>query len=256
MRVIISGYGKMGQLIEKHAVENGQSVAAVIDPRLSGSSKTGAPVYHTLAELPAAERGVVIDFTRPAAALENIAAAAERGLAIVVGTTGWYDKLAEARALVERHKTALLYAPNFALGVNLFYKIVEFAAALIDRFDDYDAGGFEAHHNKKADSPSGTAKIIAERMLKVMTRKTKAVYDKLDRPPAADELHFASMRIGNIAGTHSVFFDSAADTIEITHTSRSREGLVSGALAAALWLDGRVAAGTSGVFTLEDVLSC
>jgi 4-hydroxy-tetrahydrodipicolinate reductase len=144
--------------------------------------------------------------------------------------------------------------------VNLFYRIAAFAAKLADPFPEYDVGGFEVHHNKKADSPSGTAKTLAETLLAAMTRKTKAVYEMLDRPPRPEELHYASLRVGAMPGVHTLCFDSPADTIEITHTARNREGLASGALRAAQWLlncpgPGKPAGeARRGIFTMDDVL--
>jgi 4-hydroxy-tetrahydrodipicolinate reductase len=136
--------------------------------------------------------------------------------------------------------------------VRLFLKIAEFAAKIAAPYDtEYDIAGYESHHNKKADSPSGTAKTLVERVLAAQTRKTRAVYDKLDRPPAGDELHFASLRTGNDPGTHTLIFDSDADTIEITHRARNRDGLAVGAVRAAEWL---AAAPRHGVFTLDDML--
>jgi 4-hydroxy-tetrahydrodipicolinate reductase len=258
MNLIISGYGKMGSLIEQRAYEDGSTIVAVCAPEASGVSKCGAPVFKRAEEIPQTlfDRAVFIDFTHPSAVFGNIKTALQRKAAVIVGTTGWYERLDEVKNIVNDNGAALLYSANFSLGVNLFYKIAGYAAALIDRFDEYDAGGFEAHHNRKADSPSGTAKIIGEIILKNMRRKNKVVYDKLDRPPEKDELHFASVRAGYTPGTHTVYFDSSADTIEITHTARNREGLVSGTIAAARWLDENYARGRRGVFTLEDVLEC
>ena len=128
---------------------------------------------------------------------------------------------------------------------------IEEAARLLDPYAEYDAGGWEAHHNRKADSPSGTAKAIVERVLSSMTRKTQAVYETLEnRPPEPHELHYPSLRLGSVPGTHTVFFDSNADTIELTHTARSREGFATGAVVAAEWLMGK-----RGIFTMDDVLS-
>jgi 4-hydroxy-tetrahydrodipicolinate reductase len=146
------------------------------------------------------------------------------------------------------------------LGVNLFYRIAAFAAKLADPFPEYDVGGWEFHHNKKIDSPSGTAKILVEKILAVMTRKKKAVFETLNRPPEPEELHFPSLRLGSIPGVHAVAFDSPADTIEITHTGRNRDGLALGAIRAAEWLVRCVGPGKSaggpraGVFTVDDVM--
>lgn len=254
MNIIISGFGKMGRLIEERARLRGWAVTAIIDPQAAQGASNSA-VCKDFNALPSNASGVVIDFTSPESAFSNISSAVERGLPIVVGTTGWYEHLSEAVKIIKKQNGAMLYAPNFSLGVNLFYKIIAEATSLMDRFDAYDAGGFEAHHNKKADSPSGTAKNIAKIILKNSSRKKHAVYDKLDRPPFADELHIASLRVGSVPGTHSVIFDSEADSIEIRHTARSREGLVSGALFAAEWLNKRFSAGSRGIFTFEDALA-
>jgi 4-hydroxy-tetrahydrodipicolinate reductase len=256
MRIIISGYGKMGSLIEERAYEKGCAVSAVVDPRFSGASKHGAPFFRRLDEVPRTllDGAALIDFTQPGAVFDTICAAADLGLPLVVGTTGWYHRLDEVTERVKAARAALLYAANFSLGVSLFYKIAEYAAALIDRFDEYDAACFEAHHRHKADSPSGTARTLAERLIPVLSRKERAVYDKLDRPPEAGELHVASLRVGEVPGTHAVWFDSLSDTIELTHRARGREALAAGAFTAAVWLFERAAEGKSGVFTLEDVL--
>jgi 4-hydroxy-tetrahydrodipicolinate reductase len=251
-------------------VEQGHRLAAVVDPFVTATpvtataaaaatTVTARAAVNIVPSLDAFFKGgaardidVAIEFTRPDTAPENIAFLVKRRIPVVVGTTGWYEKLPEITAAVTEAGAALLYAPNFSLGVNLFYRIAAFAARLADAFPEYDVGGVETHHNKKADSPSGTARALAEQVLANMTRKTTAVYDKLDRPPEADELHFASLRVGSAPGIHSLIFDSPADTIEITHTARGRDGLVSGAIAAAEWL---TAAPKSGVFTMEDVLN-
>jgi 4-hydroxy-tetrahydrodipicolinate reductase len=195
---------------------------------------------------------VVIEFTRPDAAPDNLLFLAKEKIPTVTGSTGWHDRLPEVSRAVTDSGACLLWSSNFSLGVNIFFRLAAHAAALFDPFAEYDAGGFESHHNKKADSPSGTAKTLVESVLANMTRKKKAVYEMLERPPAADELHYASVRVGSVPGTHSLFFDSAADTIEITHTARSREGFASGAILAAMWL---CAEKRSGVFTMDDALA-
>jgi 4-hydroxy-tetrahydrodipicolinate reductase len=254
MKIIIAGYGKMGMLIEAAALRRGDVIAALIDPVIEASVH-GDPVYKNIDGIASVDKdAVVIDFTHPAVVMDNIKCYAERKLPAVIGTTGWYEKLDMVKKIIANNDTALLYASNFSLGVSLFYKIAEYAAALIDAFPDYDVGGCEVHHNQKADSPSGTAKTLVEKMLAVMSRKKTAVYETLDRAPRPDELHFASIRAGSIPGTHTVLFDSAADTIEIRHCARNREGFAAGALAAAHWLaDGGPQ--RRGVFTLEDMLN-
>ena len=255
MKLALIGYGRMGRLLERTALERGHAVSAVVDPFAGdGKPPSGAALCKSIAaagDLGGAD--AAIEFTRPDTALDNIRALAELGVPVVVGTTGWLDRLEEARALIRAADSALFWAANFSLGVNIFYRIAAFAAKLIDPFDEYDVGGWEMHHNKKLDSPSGTAKILVEKTLAEMTRKKRAVWDKLDRPPAPDEIHFPSLRTGALPGVHALCFDSPADTIEITHTARNREGLASGALRAAEWLL-KPGKRRKGVFTMDDML--
>jgi 4-hydroxy-tetrahydrodipicolinate reductase len=254
MNIIIVGYGKMGRLLEKAALDRGHHIAAVIDPyAASAETRSGAPLLPLLPE-GAALKGadVAIEFTRPDTTVENITALARRKLPVVTGTTGWYERLPEVGRVISGAGTSLLWSSNFSLGVNLFYRIAAYAAGLIDPFPEYDVGGLEAHHNKKADSPSGTAKTLVEQVLARMTRKTQVRWDTLDRLPEPGEIHFPSLRIGSAPGTHSLFFDSPADTIEITHTARNREGFAFGAIQAARWL---LSGARQGVFTMDDVFA-
>jgi len=253
MKVAIVGYGKMGRMVEWVAMEQGCLVTAVVDPAREDAPLSGARLFRDMAgagDLCGAE--VAIEFTRPETALANVRALAEKGIPAVVGTTGWADGLDEARRAVEGAGTALFWASNFSLGVNLFYRIAWFAAELADAFPEYDVGGFESHHNKKLDSPSGTAKTLVEGVLARMSRKDTAVWETLNRRPGPGELHFPSLRVGSVPGQHSLFLDSPADTIEITHTARNREGFASGAVRAARWLLGT--GGRKGFFTMDDML--
>ncbi|GHU81485.1 4-hydroxy-tetrahydrodipicolinate reductase [Spirochaetia bacterium] len=262
MNIALIGYGKMGRILERTALERGHQVAAVVDPFLTGTPPvSGAPLHAGIAGLDALTGAdVAVEFTRPDTAVENIRALIERGIPTVTGTTGWYDHLKEIEELARAKEGSLCWSSNYSLGVNLFFRIAAFAAKLADPFPEYDVGGWEFHHNKKMDSPSGTAKILVEKALGVMTRKKKAVWEKLDRAPAPEELHFPSLRLGSMPGVHALCFDSPADTIEITHTGRSRDGLALGAIRAAEWLvhcpgPGKPAAlPRQGVFTMDDVL--
>ena len=262
MKIALVGYGKMGQLIEKRLLEKKHEVLLIVDPFYKETDKTASEntvVYTSLENALNGKSGsslkdvdAAIEFTVPDTAPENILFLAKEKIPVVVGTTGWYSRLDEISQAVKKAGSSLLWASNFSLGVNIFYRIAANAAKLIDPFEEYDVGGFEIHHNKKADSPSGTAKTLVETVLAHMTRKRKAVYEKLEKAPGADELHYASLRLGSVPGTHSLTFDSAADSIEITHTARSREGFAAGAVLAAEWLKGKK---QSGIFTMDDVLS-
>jgi 4-hydroxy-tetrahydrodipicolinate reductase len=253
MNIAIIGYGKMGVQIEETAAMRGHQVVAVIDPFTNEiSSIYGAPIdktFETAKNLGQAD--VAIDFTHPNTAVENIKQLICRHIPSVIGTTGWYERLDEVRQIVEEGGSSLLYAPNFSIGVNLFYRIVSYTAKLVDSFPEYDIAGYEIHHNKKAESPSGTSKTLAERVLAETKRKKTPVWDILNRPPAPEEFHFPSLRVGSVTGTHTLIFDSPADTIEITHNARNRTGFAQGAVLSAEWLlDGE----KKGVFTIDDVL--
>ncbi|MDR2186088.1 MAG: 4-hydroxy-tetrahydrodipicolinate reductase [Treponema sp.] len=262
MNIALIGFGRMGKMIEAAARERGHRIAAVVDPYGPDGAAPGTALYKTIEEAePLGGADLAVEFTRPETAAENIKALAKRGIPAVTGTTGWYGRLEEVKQAVEASGSSLLWSSNFSLGVHFFYRIAAFAAALADAVPEYDAGGWEAHHNKKADSPSGTARILAEKVLARMKRKTRAVFETLNRPPAAEEFHYPSLRIGSAPGIHTLIFDSPADTIEITHTARNREGFALGAVRAAEWLvscsgPGKPAgARRRGIFTMDDVLA-
>jgi 4-hydroxy-tetrahydrodipicolinate reductase len=258
VKIALVGYGKMGRLLEERLLDKKHEVLVVVDPIAAGTLPSGAAVYPSLEKALNGVSGksikdadAVIEFTHPASAVENLLLLAGEQIPVVTGTTGWYDKLPEIEKVVNDAGSSLVWSSNFSLGVNLFFRIAAHAATLFDPFAEYDVGGFESHHNKKADSPSGTAKTLVEKTLAKMTRKKKAVYQMLERKAEGDELHYASLRLGSVTGTHSLYFDSPADTIEITHTARNREGFAAGAVLAAQWLAGQK---RTGVFTVEDVL--
>lgn len=257
MKIAIIGYGKMGKMVEQAAIAQGHTITAIVDPLVKEAKlpAAGAKLYCKITDagnLDGAE--AAIEFTQPGIALANIRALAEKKIPSVIGTTGWHDKLGEARQAVESAGASLIWASNFSLGVNIFYRIAWYAAQLADSFPEYDVGGFEAHHNKKLDSPSGTAKTLVEGVLARIGRKDKAVWETLDRRPEPNELHFPSLRLGSVPGTHSLMFDSPADSIELTHTARSREGFASGAVRAASWLINGEAGIRKGFFSIDDML--
>ncbi|AEC02005.1 4-hydroxy-tetrahydrodipicolinate reductase [Parasphaerochaeta coccoides] len=246
MRIGIVGYGRMGHLIESLARQKGWKVVAIIDPVMDSPSVTA----RTLSASAMKECDVVVDFSSPESAVDNILFYAREDIPAVIGTTGWHERLDEVRAQVDENRAAIIYSGNFSIGVHLFVSIVRHAARLIDGFDDYDALVSELHHAGKADSPSGTALMIATAIMDNVKRKKHVETGRLDRMRAADELHVVSGRVGSVPGTHTVIFDSPADTLELTHRARSREGFAYGALAAAQW----IADGRKGFFTLDDMM--
>ena len=253
MNIGLIGYGKMGKMVEAAALAKGHSISLVVDPLAAcEKASSGTALLKALPDKNGiAGTDICIEFTGPASAPDNIKAVAALGKPVVSGSTGWHGNLPDVTEAVKKADASLLWSSNFSLGVNLFYRIIAHAAIMADPFEEYDLGGLEIHHNKKADSPSGTAKVLMERVLPVMKRKTKVLWDTPEGALNKDTVHFASIRYGSVPGTHSLFFDSPADTIEITHTARSREGFASGALQAAIWLASKK---QSGVFTFEDML--
>ena len=193
---------------------------------------------------------VCIDFSTPKCVVSHIEAVAGCGTNIVVGTTGWYGKLSKVKKIVEKGKIGLLYAPNFSLGMNLFFQILTTAAHRFSSFDMYDVAIHEMHHNAKTDSPSGTALALGEIIIRQLRSKREIVTETSHKQMKPSQLHVTSTRVGNVAGTHRVLFDSAADSIDLIHTAKDRSGFALGALVAAEWLKGK-----KGVYTMKDVLT-
>lgn len=239
MKLAIIGYGKMGQIIRTIADARGHETV-VIDPHYS-EAYARQPDSSSLEGCDCA-----IHFTTPEAFRPTVESTIAAGCNLVVGTTGWYDQLGEIKKTVESSGSGFMYSPNFSIGVNAFFSIVKNAAELINAFDEYDIAATEYHHRHKEDSPSGTAKAITDILLQNIDRKEKAVFDRLDRAPRPEELHVASIRCGSIPGTHTVSFDSEADTITLQHTARNRNGFALGAVRAAEWMAGR-----SGFYSME-----
>jgi len=243
MNISLIGYGNMGHEIEKAAKAKGINVKSIVD--ISDKNAT----HKEINDESMRNVDVCIDFTNPNAVIENIKQISKFKKNIVVGTTGWYEKTDEAKRIVKKNNIGLIYASNFSIGVNVFFKLIENAAKIIDRINAYDVYGYELHHSKKADSPSGTAKSIGEILIRNIKRKNRLLFDKIDRKIEPNELHFASVRAGSIPGTHVVGFDSSADTIELKHTARNREGFALGAVMAAQWINGR-----KGFYSIGDMV--
>ncbi len=228
IKIALIGYGQMGKILERLAPDNGCEVVAIVDPFHPGCASE-----ITNGTLKGAS--VCIEFTQPDAALKNIEAIAACGRSMVIGTTGWNV----GDVAIDADKLGMVHGSNFSIGMNAMYLIVEEAAKIMNALPEYDPYGYELHHKLKKDSPSGTAKVLADILLKNIDRKKRSQFEMLDRKVEADELHFSSTRAGSIPGEHVIGFDSAADSIQIVHTARNREGLALGALKAAKWIDGR-----------------
>jgi 4-hydroxy-tetrahydrodipicolinate reductase len=222
LKVLLVGYGKMGRLIEQLAGEQGVQVVG----HISGSQPEWVPADITA--------DVAIDFSTAAALAENFPRYLERGLPVVIGTTGWSEQAAAHRAAAQGAGLGVVAAANFSIGVNLFELMVAEAARLLQAHPQYGAWIHESHHAAKRDAPSGTALMLRDAM-------TAAGY--------RHAIDLSSTRAGMIPGTHTIGFDAASDTIELTHRARDRRGFASGALLAARWLHGR-----RGWFSMADVL--
>lgn len=244
MKIAITGYGKMGQITEELAKEKGHDVVSTIDP-LVPSAK-----FKELNKENLCGADVSIDFTVPAIVLENIDSYVKYGINAVIGTTGWYEYLEEVKEKVEKSKIGLIWSGNFSIGVNLFFRIIKESCNLMKKFTFYDVMGYEIHHNRKKDSPSGTMNMIGDILLESLKNKKKIVTEKLDRKISEEEIHLASIRGGSVPGTHVVAFDSEVDTIELKHTARSRKGLAAGAIKAAEWVNGK-----KGFYSIEDMMN-
>ncbi len=219
MRILLVGYGKMGQLVEQLAVGQGMEIASRIDV---GTGDWSSPA------------DVAIDFSAAGALKENFPRYIEKKVPAVIGTTGWAELMPAFRQQAEKAGLGVVAAANFSIGVNLFEMLVAEAARLMRQHPQYGAWIHEAHHSTKRDAPSGTALLLRDAM-------TEAGYD---RP-----IDISATRAGAIPGIHTVGFDGPSDTIELTHTARDRRGFASGALLAAQWIQGR-----RGWFSMMDVL--
>jgi 4-hydroxy-tetrahydrodipicolinate reductase len=218
MRLLIVGYGKMGHMVEQIAGEQGVEIAGRVD--------------HDRPEWTSAD--VAIDFSTADALLGNFDQYVQRRIPAVIGTTGWGDHAERLRAEAARHHLGVVTSANFSIGVNIFQLVVAEAARLMQAQEQYGAWIHEAHHAAKRDAPSGTALLLRDAMAGAGFGRS---------------IDMSSTRAGMIPGIHTVGFDGASDTIELTHTARDRRGFASGALLAARWIQGR-----RGWYSMQDVL--
>lgn len=232
MKIAIIGYGRMGREIERIALERKHELVR-IDPHSEDAD------FREISKDPLSGVDVAIDFTHPSVAVENISKISALGVDLVVGTTGWYDRMDEVTKIVKENGTGLIWSGNFSLGVNVLFRLAREAGRIINHIPGYDVAVHEYHHNRKADSPSGTAEMLGDILLDTVERKKTLVREKLDRPPEPEELHVSSTRCGSIPGIHSVMLDSEADSIELKHTARTRAGFALGAVMAAEFIKGR-----------------
>ncbi len=221
MKIALIGYGKMGRLIERLAAERGHEKVVVVNESHAGLDEEALAETLKIAD-------VAIDFSAAEAVRRNVKACILAGIPIVEGTTGWNDQREEIEKLVADGGGAMVFGANFSIGVNLFYKIAEFAAELFAKFPEYEVFIEEQHHSQKKDSPSGTALKIEEVL--------SAAISKMDERNTKARIPIAATRAGHIPGTHRVGFDGVGDQIMLEHTARSRECFAIGAIMAAEWI--------------------
>lgn len=237
MKIAIIGYGKMGKEIETMALQYQHEIVAKIDNESDWTTQLEALKTADLA----------IEFTVPDAVINNINKCFDLKLPIVVGTTGWYDKLPEITAKCNSLNQTLLWASNFSIGANVFFAINARLAEIMSSQPQYNVEVEEIHHTQKLDAPSGTAISIANEILKNVKTKHVWVNEKSEK---TEELSIISKREGKVPGTHIVQYQSEIDVIEIKHEAKNRKGLALGAVKAAEWVKGK-----KGVFQIKDMLN-
>jgi 4-hydroxy-tetrahydrodipicolinate reductase len=244
MKIALLGYGKMGQIIERLALERGHEIVL----------KINIDNQEDLTESNLRKADVAIDFSAPDAALGNIYACFDANLPVVVGTTGWYGELQEVKNECIVSNNTLLYGSNFSIGVNLFFHMNKLLAKLMNDYPAYEVQVEEIHHTQKLDSPSGTAMTIAEDIIANLDRKSEWV-NELEGTPFDDilkkeQLLIESHRIDSVPGTHTVLYSSEVDEIEFKHTAHNRSGFALGAIIAAEWLEKR-----QGFYNITDIFN-
>ena len=231
MKIALLGYGRMGQTIERFAIQRGHEIVLKVDENTESYDITIADV--------------AIDFSIPSVAFNNISNCLKNNVPVVSGTTGWLDKFEEAKELCNANKGGFIYSSNYSLGVNIFFELNEYLAKMMANLKQYDITMEEIHHTKKLDEPSGTAITLAEGIIKNTDTKNWA----LNVTTKENEIPIVAKRIEDVPGTHSIAYTSEVDTIDIKHTAHSRDGFALGAVIASEWLVGK-----TGVFTMRDVL--
>ncbi len=230
MKIALLGFGKMGKVIENIALERGHQIVL-----RKGSSDSFDGLL---------DADVAIDFSVPDSAVNHISECLNNNIPVISGTTGWLENYNQMVNLCQEKNGSFIYGSNFSLGVNIFFELNDYLAKMMKNLSDYNVSMEEIHHTQKLDAPSGTAISLAEGIIK-NTDYTNWTLEN----PAENQIHIDAKRIENIPGTHSVFYDSKVDQIEIKHTAHNREGFALGSVIAAEWLVGK-----KGVFTMKDVL--
>jgi len=231
MKIALLGYGRMGKEIEKIAISRGHEIVIRKD--------VDDNIDITIAD-------VAIDFSVPSSAFNNISNCLNYNVPVISGTTGWLENYDKAVALCKEKKGGFIYASNYSVGVNIFFELNKQLAKMMANLRDYNVSMEEIHHTKKLDAPSGTAITLAEGVIENSTKSAWVLGDKNNE----NEIPIVAKRIPEVPGTHSVWYNSIVDTLEIKHTAHNRQGFALGAVIAAEWIIGK-----QGVFSMKDVLN-
>ena len=240
MKIALIGYGKMGHIIERIALERGHEIVSKID--VDNQEEFNSEAF--------ASADVAIEFTIPTKAIENYRKAWAAGVPVVSGTTGWNAILPELKKEIAENGYTLFWASNFSLGVNLFFELNKRLAAMMNRYANYDVTMTEIHHTEKKDAPSGTAITLAEGILENIKRKSEWVLSNAQCKMQNAQLAIEALREGKVPGTHIITYDSEVDSITIKHEAKSREGFALGAVVAAEFLVGKPA----GFYSMSDLM--
>lgn len=241
MKIALIGYGKMGHIIERIALERGHEIVSKVD--VDNQEEFASEAF--------ASADVAIEFTVPSKAVENYRKAWAVGVPVVSGTTGWNAVLPELKEEIAKKGYTLFWASNFSLGVNLFFELNKRLAQMMNRYANYDVAMTEIHHTEKKDAPSGTAITLAEGILENLDRKSEWVLVDSQQSTDNSQLGIEALREGKVPGTHIVSYDSEVDSITITHEAKSREGFALGAVVAAEFLVGKPA----GFYSMTDLMN-
>lgn len=246
MKVVLVGYGKMGKEIEKILISRGHQVI--------GKATDVNPLNKEMI----IEADAAIDFSTPDSVLDHIAFLLDHNIPTIVGTTGWNSSYDKVKSSVEEKKGSLVHASNFSIGVNLFFKLNEQLAKLMEPYNDYKPSITEIHHTEKLDAPSGTAITLANEIIENYSQLTdwycasasSATILQSDKNEAKDNnLEIEAVREHDVKGTHRIEYKSNIDTLSIQHEAHNRTGFALGAVIAAEWIQNK-----EGIFTMKDVL--
>lgn len=236
MKIALIGYGKMGKTIEKIAKGRGHQIVSIID--FYNQDDFNSTAFKSA--------DVAIEFTAPQVCIGNYKKCFEANIPVVSGTTGWTERMNEVKELVIKGGQTLFWASNFSLGVNIFMKVNEYLAHIMNSFEDYEVTMSEIHHTQKLDAPSGTAITLAEGIIQHLDRK-----DSWEKEVADNNTQIAitSIRKDQVSGIHTIRYENSIDSIEITHDAKNRTGFALGAVIAA-----EFCANKKGMLSMQDLL--